>query len=89
MYLCATFVSTPIGLIIDYNSDIVKGIANSTINRLISDLRQQIADNVTLDTHIFSDFSDFENDIEDDPNTCKKLFYFVYIVYNLHVKRVS
>lgn len=46
-------------------------INNETIESLINDMREQLAHNVTIETHIISDFDDFESEVEDNPKVCK------------------
>ncbi|CAG2118168.1 unnamed protein product, partial [Medioppia subpectinata] len=66
-----------LGLILDYNIETVRAITNETINRLVDDFKQQLVSNVSVETHIISDFADFENDVEEDPSVCKQLMVII------------
>jgi len=63
-----------IGILVDFEEEITKGVSNTTIDDMIENVQKQLGlKQFPVEVQILSDFETFSAEVEDDPSLCDSL----------------
>lgn len=79
-----------LGLIIDYQAEVSKGIRNDSWKQAIEQMNQMLSNKLIVDTEFIFDYDNFESEVEDDSKFCNEFFFFnlnfYSNIYHLSIK---